>query len=152
MDQAYAPPAPNPYQLDGRTKPPGIAMMVASGFFGVLGIVGGALYIGILGFAAISPSKPPTSASQDDTVGIVVMLSLLVIGIGLWLVVYGLIMFGGWSLMHRQRYAFALTGVILTFLAGIPCSCIPVNTLVFVPIGIWSLIVLLDNQVRESFT
>lgn len=151
MDQVLAPGAPN-YDVDGRVRPPGIAMMIAGGVFALLTMGGGALYAALFGFAAIAPKSPSSaSSSQDETIALAIFITLIVVGVAVMLVLYGLIIFGGWSLMNRRRYAFALTGSVLTLLAGVPCSCIPVNTLVFLPIGIWSLIVLMDPGVKDSF-
>src|SRR5687768_13296613 len=102
MDPSYAPP-PH-YVADSRARPPGIAMMIAGGFFAFLTMVGGGLYLALFGFAAITPSSPSsTSSPQDETVGLVILITILVVTIGVMLVIHGLIIFGGWSLMHRRR-------------------------------------------------
>jgi hypothetical protein len=140
------------YALDSKVKPPGIALMIAGGFNALLTLGGASIYLLIFGFAAIAPSNTSSGGpKQDETIGLVVLISVIVIFAAIALVLYGLIIFGGWNLMNRRSYAFALTGIILSFIAGVPCSCIPINTLIFVPIGIWSLITLLDAGVKDSF-
>lgn len=56
-----------------------------------------------------------------------------------------LILFGGWRVQQRRGYPLAITSAVLVML--------PVNLTccVGIPIGIWALVVLLQDDVRKSF-
>lgn len=71
-------------------------------------------------------------------VGLVTNLIALIVG--------AIIVFGALKMKNLQSYGLALTSAIV---AMIPClsSC----CLVGLPIGIWALVVLLDNNVKQSF-
>jgi len=69
--------------------------------------------------------------------------SLVIFGIVLFKLVPGLlILFGGYQMLRRQSYAWAVAAAILSIVA---CS------LIGLPMGIWALIILLQPDVRETF-
>ena len=141
------------YALDSKVKPPGIAMMIAGGFSAVISLAVLGLYSAFFGFIAMSESQSTrgSSSSQDDTIAFVATITAMIVMMLFSAAMNALIIYGGWNLMRREKYAFALTGVILCFVSGMPCSCLPINTLIFMPIAIWSLIILLEQPVKDSF-
>lgn len=127
-------------------------MMIAAGIFAALTLFGVAIYGALFGFAALAePPQGSSGASPDDTIGFVVLITMMIVFGLVMTVLYGLVGWGGWNMMNRRSYAFALTGSVLCIVLGIPCSCIPINSLVFIPIGIWSLTVLLDQTVKDNW-
>lgn len=125
-------------------------MMIAAGVFAAFTFLGLAFYGAMFGFAALV--EPPSgSSSSEDTIALAVGITVIVL-IGLLMaVLYGFIGWGGWNMMKRRSYNLALTGAVLCIVAGIPCSCLPINTFVFMPIGIWSLTVLMDQVVKDNW-
>ena len=126
-------------------------MMIASGAFAALTFVGLAFYAAMFGIAAYVEPPPGQSTNPDETIGLVIGVTFVIVIGFVMALIYGFIGWGGWNLMKRRSYNFALTGAVLCIVAGIPCSCLPINTLVFMPIGIWSLTVLMDQVVKDNW-
>ncbi len=72
---------------------------------------------------------------------------LTVIGIVVLLTISGFIVFGGIEMMKLRNRPLAITASIL---AIIPCcdACCPIS----IPVGIWALIVLLNDEVKRAFS
>ena len=62
------------------------------------------------------------------------------------LVVGGVIVAGALKMKSLQAYGFALTAAILAMIPCLSNCCI-----VGLPIGIWALVILMDNNVKQSF-
>jgi hypothetical protein len=92
----------------------------------------------------------PPSGNQDLP-ALLIGGTFMIVMVLLGLAFSGMMAFGGWKMMRLQGYAFALTGAILAMVAGIPCSCCPVNTIIDWPIGIWALVTLADSSVKAAF-
>lgn len=112
---------------------PGIALTVAGGL-----TIAGGLGNFLLGVLAATPNDIP-----DEAKGF---------GVLFWwffgfvsVVLGGIILVGGIKMQSLRTYGLALTGSILSML---PChGCCMIG----LPIGIWSLVVLLQPDVKQAF-
>jgi hypothetical protein len=69
-----------------------------------------------------------------------VILGLLSLAVG------GVIIFGGWKMKELKMYGLAMTASILALIPCIsPCCCLTL------PAGIWSLVVLMNQDVKAAF-
>jgi F0F1-type ATP synthase membrane subunit a len=70
-----------------------------------------------------------------------------IVGVGLSILVFILILSGGIQMMRFKTWGLALTASILTFM---PCNC-PFFC-IGIPLGIWAIIMLSLRDVREAFS
>ena len=126
-------PAPDREAAKARVNGPALGL-IAAGVISVINAIGGfvvsenmdsALYGGI----------------SEEWVGAINIGSLI-----LSLVVGGLILFGGLKMRRLENYVLSLVAAIL---AMIPCAC--PGCMIILPLGVWAMIVLLDDNVRRSF-
>lgn len=118
---------------------PAIGLMVVAGvgiFFQVLGIVLNMLGMGMAG--AFADQQEGMMRMMSGGLGMA--LSLIGIAIG------AVIFIGAQKMKALEAYSFAM---VATILAMIPC--ISPCCLLGIPIGIWSLIVLLNPDVKAAF-
>jgi hypothetical protein len=117
---------------------PGIALMIA----GILYILGGiasilmnVLRIGV--GAAGAGGNDAMAAMVGGSVGLVVAALVIILG--------AVMIFGGMKMRQLQSYGLAMTASILGML---PCTCC---CIIGLPIGIWSLVVLMKPEVKAAF-
>jgi len=141
---------PNRALAASKVNAPAIALMVVGG----LGILWHLFFLGIriLGTGASFLSVP--GMGQDDTAARVV--SVMGGGIGIVLSVLGLgisgfVIWGAMKMRALTGYGIALASAILAMIPGFTCYCCCLG-LPGLPFGIWALVVLLDNNVKQSFT
>lgn len=148
MMSAPPPPAgPSRDEILSKVKGPAIAMMIAAGLsfilvvFNLLARVFGlaqpdmSQFKGMEGMEWVQNMQRFSAGPLSMFIGIVALAAVF------------LIFFGGLKMMNLQNYGLAMTGAIL---ALIPCftSCC---CIVSIPIGIWALIVLLNQDVKQAF-
>jgi len=87
------------------------------------------------------------SANTDMIVQAMQQSTLMtVISVTFGLIISGLIFYGGMKMRKLESWGIALAASILALVPCIsPCCCIGI------PIGIWALIVLMDDHVKEAF-
>ena len=124
-----------------RTKvgTPAIAMMVVAGLFGIFQVFG--LIMNILGTgASVLGGSSDQMAMQfmSGTFGIVMSIVSLV--------VTGLIIFGALKMKNLESYGLAMAAAILICVPFLSPCC-----LFGLPVGIWALVVLFDDEVKASF-
>lgn len=125
--------------VEEKTKLPGMLLMIAAIFpilMSLLSLAVNVLSIG-LGATADMGGGDPAMAMFSGTVG---LLSAI---FGLFF--YGFVAFGGYKLMKGESWGIALAACIMALL---PCNLCCILTL---PIGIWGLVVLNDQQVKAGF-
>jgi len=128
-----------------KTTAPGIALMVV----GIIGLVGMGIYL-VLTFVGLSmePDKlqPPPGADGAERTGFYIGLYGALGTMILSLCMQFLVIASGFALMRRQGYMLALSGSIA---AVVPCMspCCVIG----IPFGIWALVVLADQQVKDAF-
>jgi uncharacterized membrane protein len=121
---------------------PGIALIV----IGVLMLIGQALYLvytllyaGLGAVATASGDSGGVGAIMGGVVGMILTI--------VWMLLSGVILFGGIKMKNMQSYGLAMASAIMAML---PCTtgycCI-----FGLPIGIWALIVLMKPEVKASF-
>ena len=123
-----------------KVKLPSILLLIASVFpilFGFLSIVLNLVGIGAAGMGAGGTATDPQMAMFSGTIGIV----SAVFGI-LW---YSFVAFGAWKMSRLESYGISMAAAIM---AGLPCSLCCILTM---PLGIWSLVVINDTPVKDSF-
>jgi hypothetical protein len=121
---------------------PAIALMAAAG----LGIVIGLFFLVGAVAGPAQPPPPPPNADAGFRAGYAFGFHAGRYGPGVLSVIGGLVLLIGSILMLQMRsYGMAITTAII---ALVPCHC---SCLLGVPFGIWALIVLNREDVREAF-
>jgi hypothetical protein len=151
---AYSPRPQAPYRAPRRrtglnewvVKAPAIAMMAVSGSsllfvipFIIINVVAGAG--GGLG--------APGHEEAKIAYGVGAVFGLLMI-----VLVFGLMIFGGYKMFRAESWGFALTGAILMVIPCVYCGMGLVGFFamaVGVPVGIWAIVVLSLSDVRRAF-
>ena len=80
------------------------------------------------------------AASALPGVGVMVVLS--VVG----LAVSGFVAYAGWQMRQMQGWGLAMAGAIVAMIPCISPCC-----LLGIPIGIWAILVLIDDEVKQAF-
>jgi hypothetical protein len=121
---------------------PGIALIV----LGVLVLIGQALYLVytlfIAGVGAIGAASGDPDGIGAIMGGVVGMILTVV-----WMLLSGIIIFGGVKMKNMQSYGLAMAAAIIVML---PCT-VGWCCLLGLPIGIWALIVLMKPEVKAAF-
>lgn len=144
VDQgAFAPAAAS------RVKAPAIALLVV----GILDLLTAlfALVQALMGGGAASIDTSGMTAEQADLVEKFAAAGGPVgIAIGLfWAITSAVVILGAVKMMKLQSWGLALTGSIV---AMIPCIVHPCCILIGIPIGIWSIVVLMNQEVKSAFS
>lgn len=123
---------------------PAIFMIVIAGLTIALNLLMAVLNIAGVGMRSLaSGGGGQERIAQMFSGGIGLVLALLGI------VVNAVIIFGAMKMKSLESYALAMTATILAIVPCFFCCCIPVP--LNMPFGIWSLVVLLDQNVKAAF-
>jgi hypothetical protein len=114
---------------------PAIGLMVAGGVSAAFTVLGLLLLV-IVGTAAIADPEV-----RDALPSFAVILAFAL----LKLVLDGLTIYAGWQMRQLRSWTLCMAGSIAAML---PCSACCILGL---PIGIWALVVLIDNEVKQRF-
>jgi hypothetical protein len=121
---------------------PGIALIV----LGVLVLIGQALYLVytllITGVGAIG-----AASGNPDGIGAIMGGVFGMVFTVIWMLLSGVIIFGGIKLKNLQSYGLAMAATIIVML---PCT-VGWCCLLGLPIGIWALTVLMKPEVKAAF-
>ncbi len=135
--------------MPGKVTGPAIGLMAVGGINGLVALLG--LVMNLLGFNNGPP--PPNIAENPQMLEFYNQLNsmgpVLNIVIGLIsILAAGTTVFGGYSMMQGKGYGLAITASII---AMIPClgllGCCGIGQ----GIGIWAIIVLMDQSVKQLF-
>jgi hypothetical protein len=118
-----------------RVSAPAIGLMVAGGLSAAFTVLW-MLIFGIAGVAAFADKQ-----TADALPGVGVMMGFGVIKLAL----DALTIYAGWQMRLLRGWGLSMAGAISAML---PCS---VCCLLGLPMGIWALIVLIDNDVKAAF-
>lgn len=119
----------------GRVSAPAIGLMAAGGLSAAVTLFA-MLMFAIGGTAVIADPE-----ARDALPGIGVLLAFCAVKLVLDL----LTVYAGWQMRQLRSWGICLAGSIVAML---PCSACCILGL---PMGIWALIVLIDNEVKQAF-
>lgn len=148
MPQNTPGPSPATGSGSGKVKGPAIGLIVCGAIDATYGLVN--MVTSLLGGGAqaeIPPDAPPAMRQfleQINTSNPILgaIFSLVMIAVG------GLIVFGGIQMLKQRSYGLAMAASILTMLPCITClGCCGVGQ----GIGIWALVILMNEDVKRSF-
>ncbi len=118
---------------------PAILMMVVAGLAILLSLLNIVLQLLGTSFATLGGGAADERFVRMFSGGLGIVMALLGIAIN------GFVVFGAMKMKNLEGYPLAMAATILCML---PCSCCCVISL---PVGVWSLIVLLDANVKAAF-
>ena len=149
-DPMYPPPPPSmpPPPMGGgmasqQVQGPALGLMITAGLalaFTLLGLVMNIAGVGMGSLGAMGGGNAATDqyiSMMSGGVGIVV--NLLALGL------YGFVLWGAMQMKQLRNWNIAMGASIAAML---PCSCC---CIIGLPIGIWSLIVLMKPEVKSAF-
>ncbi len=125
-----------------KVKLPAIFLMVTAGLGALMAVISLALHLFGTGL---------NLANMGDMGGNEQLISMMSGGMGVGLSIVGLAMaglvfFGASKMMKLEMYGLALTASIIAMIPCISPCC-----LLGIPIGIWALVVLLNQEVKAAF-
>jgi len=121
-----------------KVKIPAILLMVAGGIGIAAHILGLVMNLLGVGLGAAQGADDGAMAIAQGVGGI--------IGVVIGLACDGVVIAGAMNMMKLQNWGLSLAASIIALLPCISCGC-----LLGLPIGIWSLVILNDAQVKASF-
>jgi hypothetical protein len=131
-------PGPNP-EAESRVSAPAIAIVVVSGLAIAWSLLN--LLMQLLGVGAGMFGRGGGSERFAQMMGSTIGLVLGLIG----LVLYVVAIVGALKMKNLQSYGLSLASAVIVML---PCSCC---CLAGLPVGIWALVVLMNDQVKAAF-
>jgi hypothetical protein len=150
-----APAAPAPVLSPDRARSlvtaPAVAMLIVGivfALFGLLGVLGAALGWTAEALNQNRGGMPPELARMMENMNVPLAVTIFLVH----LAVAGLVIFTSIKMRKLEGYTLAILSSILIMVPGVtPCFfCIPC-CIAGLPVGIWSLIVLLKPEVKSAF-
>jgi hypothetical protein len=131
--------------MQSKVQAPAIALLVTAGLAFLLLVA--SLFLGDA-FLEFAESRGELDAEQLEQMRMALQPGAM--GVAMNVLAFAgclLVAFGAWKMLKLESYGLAITASIL---AMIPCftSCC---CLIGLPVGIWSLIVLFDKDVKAAF-
>ncbi len=123
---------------EARVQGPAMGLMVVGGLTAATQL---------LGFAAQMLGMLGSLAQEDQRVSGLMSGAFGVVGLLIGLAVSGLIIFGGMQMKQLRNWPLCVAASVIGM---IPC-CTSCCCLVGLPVGIWSLMTLMDNDVKAAF-
>jgi hypothetical protein len=122
-----------------RVRLPALLMIIAN-VLGILLQIGSTIYQVVM--MTMMMKEQPQLPAEHLWLGVGMQLGLSCLGV----VLRGIGLFGAIKMRKLESYAWAMTAAVI---AVIPCfsAC----CLLEIPLGIWAIVVLSDNHVREAF-
>ena len=136
------PPMGDPMRAQGQVAGPAIGLLIV-GIFMILGQIAG-IIVNLLGvgMGAVGAAGGGEDAIANLFSGVVGLVFNVV-----WMVFGGLVIFGALKMKALQSYGLAMTAAIVAMLPCTSSWC----CLLGLPIGIWALVVLMNNDVKAAF-
>src|SRR5688572_2957537 len=122
---------------------PAIGMMVTGGLGALWSLI--SVVLNLLGASVNMASLAGQSGGSGDALATMTSGALGVVFALLGLVINGAVIYGAMKMRVLQSYPLAMTAAVLSCLPCFPCCCFSL------PIGVWALVVLFDNNVKASF-
>lgn len=124
-----------------RVNAPAIALMVVAGLGIALQVLNLGLQLLGLGLVAAAGNQ-----NNEDMVASMVLGSLQLVTSGLGIIMGGVIIWGALKMQKLQNYGAALAATILAMIPCLSPCC-----LFGLPVGIWGLVVLMNDDVKRAF-
>jgi hypothetical protein len=135
---------PNRAMAAAKVNAPAIGLMATAGIGILLQLL--SLVLNVLG-TGINMASMAGQSGTPDAVANMMGGTMGVIGSIMGILIGGLILFGAMKMRQLNNWGLALASSILAMIPCLsPCCCLGL------PIGIWALVVLLDNNVKASFS
>ena len=148
-DPMYPPPPPSmpPPPMGGamasqQVQGPAMGLLITAGLallFTVLGLVMNIAGVGMSGLSGMGGSAATDQYMSMMSGGVGIVVSLL------GLALYGFVLWGALQMKQLRNWNIAMGASIAAML---PCGCC---CIIGLPIGIWSLIVLMKPEVKSAF-
>ena len=141
MGFEYTPQPPNVSAAAGRVKGPAIALIVIT----ALGILGQliSMVANLAGMRTMPTADMPPEFERWVTImsgGLGVVFTVIMLAVG------GLIIYGAMKMMRLENYGLAMAASIIAMVPCLsPCCCLGI------PVGIWSIVVLTNAEVKAAF-
>lgn len=139
------PPGPNRADMLSKVKGPALAMMIIAGITFVLEIL--STLAGLLGISFMGAGDMSQLEGMEGMEWLAPLMSgtfTVVMGV-FTLVGAALIFYGAMKMKDLQGYGLAMTAAILSLIPCFSICCIGI------PFGIWALVVLLNQDVKNAF-
>lgn len=134
---------PNRGVAASKVNGPAIGLMATAGIGILLQLV--SLAMNMLG-TGLNMANMAGGSNTPDAIANMMGGTLGVIGSIMGILIGGLIIFGALKMRQLQNWGLSLAATILAMIPCLsPCCCLGL------PIGIWALVVLLDDNVKRSF-
>ena len=148
----YSPPPPPPIApppvgpgAAQQVQGPALGLLITAGIailFSILGLVMNLLGVGMSGLQNLGGgSGPGEQYARYFTGGIGIVSAIICIGL------FG---FVAWAALQMKQLRGWTLAVVASIIAIIPCFC--PSCFVGIPVGIWSLVVLMKPEVKAAFT
>jgi hypothetical protein len=149
MSDSMLPPAlPTGYgQADAmaRVQAPAIALIATGGLGLLLALVG--LVLNVLGLGLTGLSDFADELGGYEQTGNLLGGALGAVSAVVQLAIGGFIVWAGFGMLKLQRWTLAVVASVLAFVPCLsPCCCLGI------PVGIWSLVVLMTPEVKSAFS
>lgn len=114
---------------------------------GALTLIMGFVYVGmgLISVAGVA-NAPPAQRSEDETIGMIVMALIAILGVGM-MIVAALNIFGGIRAMSFRGRTLAIVALFSNLLGVFTCYCTPTS----LGVMIYGLIVLFNGEVARAF-
>lgn len=147
MSTPPPPAGPTREEMLAKVKGPALAMMIVAGLTFVLEIVG--ILANLLGISLMGMGQPDMSQFE----GMEGMEWLAPLMSGAVAIVWGIVVliaaaaifYGAMKMKDLQSYGLAMTASILSLIPCFSFCCVGI------PFGIWALVVLLNQDVKQAF-
>lgn len=151
---------PDPQQVQSKVTPPAIGLMVVGGLnvlSALWGLVSSAMYMVGVGPAVAAQAQQAEQMEELRAQGMEGLVSFmevmtsvqgplgLVLGI-VQLLAGGFIIYGGLKMKGLQSYGLSLGSAIVAMIPMLSSCCCA-----GIPIGIWAIVILMDQAVKDSF-
>lgn len=124
-------------------KLPAILLMVAGGIGVAMHLLG--IVLNLLGVGMMAAGNVPDGGGADK--GMVLAQGIgSVVGAGVGLGLDALVLYGALKMMNLQQYGLAMAASIVAML-----PCISLGCCIGLPVGIWSIVVLVKPEVKSAF-
>jgi hypothetical protein len=141
--EIYGGGGPNRAVAAAKVNAPAIGLMVTAGIGILAQLI--SIVMNVLG-TGMNMASMAGDAGTPDAVAAMMGGTLGVISSIMGILIGGLILFGAMKMRQLNNWGLALAASILAMIPCLsPCCCLGL------PIGIWALVVLLDNNVKASF-